>query len=378
MPGCKFVGCKVKNAIFNFIGNIIGLYCATHKEYGMIDVKSKKCEFEGCTKVPNFNLPDQKTGKYCKIHKEDDMIDIKNKQCEFEGCTKQPAFNLPDEKQAKYCSDHKEKDMIDVRHKQCEYDGCTKNPVFNLPDETTGKYCVTHKEDNMINVINKKCEFEGCTKQPSFNLPAEKTGKYCFTHKEDKMIDIKHKRCIYCCDTRVSNPKYEGYCLYCFMNLFPDKPIVRNYKIKEKHVADYLYTYFKKFIESYDKKIKGGCSKKRPDFLINLFTHCIIIEVDENQHPNYSCENERIMLIFQDLGNRPLVLLRFNPDKYIDENGKVVDSCFKYHKTTGVCMIDDKVMWKNRLEALKEAIEKNINNIPTKEVTVEQLFYDKI
>jgi Holliday junction resolvasome RuvABC endonuclease subunit len=35
-------------------------------------------------------------------------------------------------------------------------------------------------------------------------------------------------------------------------------------------------------------------------------------------------------------------------------------------------------MWKNRLEALKEAIEKNINNIPTKEVTVEQLFYDKI
>jgi Holliday junction resolvasome RuvABC endonuclease subunit len=41
-------------------------------------------------------------------------------------------------------------------------------------------------------------------------------------------------------------------------------------------------------------------------------------------------------------------------------------------------MIDDKVMWNNRLEALKKAIEKNINNIPIKEVTVEQLFYDKI
>ncbi len=25
------------------------------------------------------------------------------------------------------------------------------------------------------------------------------------------------------------NPKYDGYCWYCFANLFPDKPVVRNY-----------------------------------------------------------------------------------------------------------------------------------------------------
>jgi hypothetical protein len=86
------------------------------------------------------------------------------------------------------------------------------------------------------------------------------------------------------------------------------------------------------------------------------------------------------MLIFQDLGNRPIIFLRFNPDKYKDENGNTVKSCFTYHKTTGVCMIDNKNkdMWKNRLETLKNAVEKNINTIPTKEVTIEQLFYDKI
>jgi hypothetical protein len=162
------------------------------------------------------------------------------------------------------------------------------------------------------------------------------------------------------------------------MNLFPDEPIARNYKVKEKHLADYLFTHFKDYIEAYDKKIQGGCSKRRPDFLIDIFTHSIIIKCDEHQHPDYSCENKRNMELFQDLGNRPLILLRFNPDKYIDENGNIVKSCFKYHKTTGVCMIDDKDIWNNRLEALKTMIEKYINNIPTKEVTVEHLFYDTV
>ena len=39
-------------------------------------------------------------------------------------------------------------------------------------------------------------------------------------------------------------------------------------------------------------------------------------------------------------------------------------------------MIDDKNLWNNRLETLKQTIEKYINNIPEKEITIEQLFYD--
>jgi hypothetical protein len=51
----------------------------------------------------------------------------------------------------------------------------------------------------------------------------------------------------------------------------------------------------------------------------------LIIEVDENKHDNYdcSCENKRIMLISQDLGHRPVVLLRFNPDGYLKDGKKI-------------------------------------------------------
>ena len=51
--------------------------------------------------------------------------------------------------------------------------------------------------------------------------------------------------------------------------------------------------------------------------------HIIIVEIDENAHINYdsSCENKRLMELSQDLGFRPIVFIRFNPDDYIDKEG---------------------------------------------------------
>jgi hypothetical protein len=65
-----------------------------------------------------------------------------------------------------------------------------------------------------------------------------------------------------------------------------------------------------------DRRIGGGCSEKRPDFFIELLTHVIIVEVDENAHISYApiCENKRVMELSEDIGHRPMVLIRFNPD----------------------------------------------------------------
>ena len=39
------------------------------------------------------------------------------------------------------------------------------------------------------------------------------------------MINVTSNLCkTYLCYTRVSE-KYEGYCLYCFINMFPEKPV---------------------------------------------------------------------------------------------------------------------------------------------------------
>jgi hypothetical protein len=86
------------------------------------------------------------------------------------------------------------------------------------------------------------------------------------------------------CET-IGNSKYEHYCVFCFMHLFPEKPITRNYKTKEKHITDKLMEYFPDFTWSSDKKIEDGCSKKRPDLLVDLGSHIIIVEIDEINIP---------------------------------------------------------------------------------------------
>jgi len=268
--------------------------------------------------------------------------------------------------------------MINVVLKTCLDKSCNIRPSFNLQNTKFGIYCDTHKKENMVNVLSKKCLEENCDKQSNYNLPNEKSGLYCAKHKKNGMIDVKHKTCKeeHCNQIpKNRNNKYKGYCLRCFINKFPNEKISINYKVKETHMTDFLKEILKDEIMTFDKQT-GGCSKRRPDCYIDKFTH-VVIECDENQHRDTSCENKRTMELFQDFGNRPVIYIRFNPDTYINKENKKILSSFKYHKGLDVPIIRDKNEWYNRLNILKECTDKHLLNIPVKEVTTEYLFYDK-
>jgi hypothetical protein len=189
------------------------------------------------------------------------------------------------------------------------------------------------------------------------------------------MVNVKSNRCLEDnCDTIVKH-KYKGYCLRCFIYKFPDVKISRNYKVKELFMTDFIKEQFKDQVITFDKQT-GGCSKRRPDVCIDKLTHVVILECDENQHRDTSCENKRMMELFQDFNNRPVVFIRFYPDSYINEDGKKVLSSFKMHKALDVPVIREPKEWVGRLNVLKETICKWLNVIPSKEVTYEYLFYD--
>lgn len=82
------------------------------------------------------------------------------------------------------------------------------------------------------------------------------------------------------------------------------------------------------------------------------------------------------MDIFQDLGNRPIIVIRFNPDSYINKNGKKIDSCFQVSDMGNYKVWD--LEWNNRIDVLKNLIKKYLIEIPNKEVTMEFLFYTNI
>jgi len=308
------------------------------------------------------------------------MIDIKNKSCHEEGCKKQPIYNKEGETKGLYCSKHKLQGMIDVKNKTCIYPSCKIQSAFNIKGEPKGLYCFSHKLDGMIDVKSKMCIYLDCKTRPTYNEEGKTTGLYCATHKLDGMIDVKHQICkTHLCYTRVNN-KYDGYCLFCYVNIFPDKPVSRNYKTKEYSVVEYVKSKFPNVIWIADKIINGGCSKRRPDLLLDLGYQIIIVEVDENQHVDYdcSCENKRIMELSQDLGHRPVVFIRFNPDDY-EKDGINITSCWSQN-TKGLFVVkkSKKNEWNKRLETLERQISYWIDPVNTTNKTIEiiQLFYD--
>ena len=184
------------------------------------------------------------------------------------------------------------------------------------------------------------------------------------------------------CKITIGNLTYDNHCLRCFIHLFPDKPVARNYKTKEKEVTTFVTSQFPDFQWIEDKRIVDGCSTKRPDLLLDLGYQVLVIEIDENQHQNYgySCENKRMMTLSQDVGHRPIVFIRFNPDGYTNLSGTDVRSCWGIQKRTGICVTRPimKRDWDNRLKVLKEQIEywSNEENKTEKTIEVVHLFYD--
>jgi len=179
------------------------------------------------------------------------------------------------------------------------------------------------------------------------------------------------------CET-IGNPKYNKYCLICFIHLFPDKPNVRNYKTKEKDVVDRILQAFPNFTWVADKKVQHGCSRRRPDLLLDMGSHIIIMEVDENKHTDYdcSCEHKRLMELSQDLQHRPIIFIRFNPDDYTNQEGVLVKSCWKLNKL-GVMQITKTKQkeWEERIETLKQQIQYWIDNPTEKTIEIVELFY---
>ena len=185
------------------------------------------------------------------------------------------------------------------------------------------------------------------------------------------------------CETRKNiNKKYNGYCTRCYIHLFPDEPVSRNYKTKEYAVLEFIRNNYPEHTWVNDKIVDGGCSKKRPDIFLDLLTHSIIIEIDENQHKTYdNCEIKRINLLFEDLGDRHIVFIRFNPDDYLDKNNNKITSCWGFDRN-GLSSVkkSKQFEWGYRLDTLKYTVDEVlcIDNIEiTNPLTYINLFYDE-
>ena len=228
------------------------------------------------------------------------------------------------------------------------------------------------------------------------------------------------------CEIGIDSKKYGGYCIGCWTKINPEEAFktsagarAHNNRIKEIAVASYVkgWTQAKKQDGNWkdkagndlpdwvlNKTVQGGNSKKRPDLLLfplpsspegpsdalpagearqgghdvqgrlmpsrqGKQDRAIIVEIDEHGHKAYDAEKdrERTATIKADLGNVPIVFIRFNPDSYekteSDGSKKRVHSCWSKDKQ-GLVYIKREEDWNNRLIALLGVIQKYIECPP--------------
>ena len=364
---CVVEGCII-TPCYNFKGER-PQYCKGHIRDGMINVKDKRCIIPDCPKGRLYGRPNEPP-IYCKKHSLEGTYNKRSKRCIDPGCIIIPSY-AEEGKQAIYCDEHKKTGMINVIRRTCM--NCDKTALYN---KNGGRplYCSQHRDDDMTDVIHKKCLKCGITAY--FGLPNGKP-VYCSGHSLDGMIDTRRKKCkTHLCDTPASK-SYDGYCTYCFVHLFPDSVLCKNYKTKEKCVAEYIQSH-STYPWICDKKIQDGCSRRRPDLMVDLGFQVIIVEIDENQHMHYdkTCENKRMMELSQDVGHRPIVMIRFNPDEYTDTEKN--SSCW-YLDVHGLCQLkkSKEKEWNHRLEVLMEQINLWTTKPTEKTIEVIQLFYSK-
>jgi hypothetical protein len=300
------------------------------------------------------------------------MIDIKNKKCQQEGCNKQPSFNFENETKAKYCKEHSEPGMIDIVSKRCQKEGCNTRPNYGYCGQSP-IYCATHRNnhpDKNFLYTKPKRTCIGNDDEDCKNIA--EYGKiepiHCLDHKTDDDIYLVAQKCIQCCNNDLLNK--DGLCItYCVPNQLYQQ--VKQEKKKEKTVMNYLDKYVKlsNIINIQDDKVVDTyCNYYRPDRIYDVGTHCIIIEVDEDQHKGNraSCSKGEIgelarMHEIQNAVGMNCIFLRFNPDTFKVNNKK------------------QSINMNERLKLLVKWIEKCEEMKPEKDlqpVKYKYLFYD--
>jgi len=203
----------------------------------------------------------------------------------------------------------------------CQHTGCRKIAQHN-PAKKETKFCIEHGG-------GPRCQRDGCGKS-ALHDPAKMETKFCVTHGGGPRCSLAD---VHQFDDLPPFAPYklengDPACLFCTTNKEPWHEKVRTFVNREVLISTEVNARLPELAETAIRftcdEALGGCSRKRPDMLWDFGTAVLWLEVNERQHETYApqCEADRRNQIWQDIDNRPALLIEFNPDEYEDDGGK--------------------------------------------------------
>jgi hypothetical protein len=279
------------------------------------------------------------------------MVDIKNKKCEYEGCELIPGFGIKGGNR-QFCCKHKKDNMINLAMKQCENNTCERSACYGKPG-LQRTHCAKHRQPGMIRRPNAKCI--SCKELAIWGI--NWVPKHCEVHKTADEQNLIEQPCSSCNMLYVLDK--ENKCENCNPISFATARLA-----KQNALMAYLDARDLKG-SSTDTTIDHGiCGKERPDRVYDFGDKIVILECDEHQHQDRQClcEQTRMVNIGQTFGGLPVYFIRWNPDDYSPENSrKNPEELAKRHKLVGDLIRD---------------IKKNKHALPLALVSAIYLYYD--
>lgn len=368
------------------------------------DMTNPKCVEEGCGSPAIYGI-EPKQPKYCGEHRLSTKCG--KSECEYKRekqwlCSGHKRESIPfvlcgdcgdfaeygDEGVAlpTSCLRCKTDTMTRIIYRLCTEEGCaavaTHGPIITKRGvilESSARTCSEHKKAETYNLFKMEfCLEEGCKNLKRWAYPSSVNGDwlvdiFCQQHRKEDMISSGSaaKGCRGCPYSHVGSHIVKGiyYCSECFIRTFPNDPKAKRMRTKNKELAvlKMLAQEFpgREFV--HDKPLwTGNCDcthRRRIDFRILIGNTLLAIEVDEGQHKNYE---EDAAIRYNDLymiHSGKWIFIRYNPDSYKNEKGKVVNPSDS-----------------TRLPALKDFITEQMGRAEREENTelleVYQMFFD--
>lgn len=234
--------------------------------------------------------------------------------------------------------DHKSKQKSDMKkHKQNIHNIDIKWQFCDFVDEKGVKCSMKFKEKGTLkqhkqNIHNIGVKWHFCDFVNENGVKCDmkfKQKSILNSHQRNKhdigdlVCDICYGKCGSLTKFKYNNTNIES-CRRCYHK-------TTGYKCRaEKKMVEYLEKNYNQPILKKDSRVNNdSCLLYRPDVLYAGPKRAIIVECDEKQHkwnPNYSCDESRMLSLYDEFQGKELVFIRWNPDSYTPPTG------YKKHK----------------------------------------------
>ena len=307
---------------------------------------SRFCVHAGCATQATFGTLEG-GATWCAAHKVDGAADQRSRICDVAGCARHAKLGVPGAS-VTHCAIHAGAGTKRHPRTRCAVTDCDAPAVFGHDGARRGGlHCNRHREDGELEQVLQRCGLrdavcQSCA-QPAARY-ASRVGdepRFCEDCKADSDVDVGGCGLPYFVNA-------SGLCPMC------DPHNVRRFFLKKQcYVRDRLLESDMSDFDGYDCLVeKGDCGLQRPDFWWEAEAgHCVVLEVDENQHQSYAsdCERIRMLNIAETLFQRPTVFVRYNPDRY---------------KPRGSATLEDGQGPRERIQLLIDVLRKVRNKFP--------------